>query len=83
MKILLRLNLAVGSELYTSLSIDIRIKIENYHCIMPKNLIRAKKEEHIKVQKRSFSKNALEGVRVIDLSWIVAGPQCTRLLTDF
>ena len=28
-------------------------------------------------------KHALEGVRIVDFSWIVAGPTCTRILADF
>ena len=28
-------------------------------------------------------KHAVEGVRVVDFSWIVAGPTCTRILADF
>ena len=28
-------------------------------------------------------KHALDGVRVVDFSWIVAGPTATRMLADF
>ena len=30
-----------------------------------------------------IKKHALDGVRIVDFSWIVAGPTCTRILADF
>jgi crotonobetainyl-CoA:carnitine CoA-transferase CaiB-like acyl-CoA transferase len=35
------------------------------------------------IKRRSASRRALEGVRVIDLTWLQVGPQATRLLASF